>query len=100
MSIAIAHVYDKLDVALLAHAKDPQARWIAAQMEAHPEDALLISVSTASATLFVGAASYQEAVDVLQEAKGELEVEEIELRGREDAVAPLRMLLAQGPRHP
>jgi hypothetical protein len=94
MSTAVAQVYDKLDATLLAHSRDPQARWIAAQLlEEHPEDELLISVSTASATVFVGASRLEEAAEALIEAKRELSVGKIELRGREDVVGPLRAML-------
>jgi hypothetical protein len=94
-TIAVAHVYDKLDAALLGHSKDPHARWIAAQMTAHPEDELLISVATASATVFLGAASLADAVHALREARSELGFAEVDLKGRDDVVEPLKALLAQ-----
>jgi hypothetical protein len=94
MSTAVAQVYDKLDASLLARSTDPQARWIAAQLlEEHPEDELLISVSTASATVFVGASCPEEATEALIEARRELAVDKIELRGREDVVGPIRAML-------
>jgi hypothetical protein len=92
---AVVQVYDKLDAALLGHSKDPQARWIASQMSEHPEDELLMSVATVSATVFLGAATLAEAADALLEARSELGVEDIDLRGRDDVVAGLRALLTQ-----
>jgi hypothetical protein len=92
---AVAQVYDRFDAALLGHSRDPQARWIASQMTEHPEDELLISVATASTTVFVGAASLEEACDALLQAKSELGVERLDLRGREDVLDRLRALMAQ-----
>jgi hypothetical protein len=94
-TIAFAHVYDRLDVALLADSKDPQARWIAEQLADHPEDQLLLCFSSTEATIYVGAGSLEEAVEALVEARGELHVADIELRGRDDVLAPIRAALSQ-----
>jgi len=90
---AVAHVYDRLDAALLAHSNEPQARWIRSQMIEHPEDELLISVTTASATVFLGATGLEDAARALAEARGELGVQHYEVRGREDVAQSLKALL-------
>lgn len=93
---AVVHIYDRLDVSLLMSTKDPQARWIAEQMEKYPDDQILLCVTTPKCTVYLGATSFEDAVQVLAEAREEMQVSGIDLRGREDAVASLRAALGEG----